>query len=166
MEKTKVNSKIEVLEQGFYSNQNNIQNTGPIPPISGKATTYIISWQVKNYSNDVKNVKVKAILPQGVSLTGILSPESEYSKFSLDSASRQLVWSVGDVKAGQNPAPLYFQISFTPDASQKGMTATLIKQAVVTGEDQFTSAVVSNTSPAVDTNLPADLTNSNKGIIQ
>lgn len=163
---TKVNSKIELSQKAYYSNQVNIQNTGPIPPVAGKATTYIISWQVKNYSNDVKNVKVKAVLPQGISLTGQLSPDTEYSKFSFDSVSRELVWSVGDIKADQNTEPLYFQISFTPLDWQKGLPATLIKQATIFAENQFTGTLVQNTSPAVDTNLKDDSQNSNKGIVQ
>jgi hypothetical protein len=167
---TKVSSKLEILQKAFYSSQSGISNVGPIPPIVGKETRYIITWQVKNYFNDAKNVKVKAVLPQGIFLTGFLSPDTEYSKFSLDSTSRELVWSVGDVKAGigvngEGPT-LAFQISMTPAAFQQGRTANLMGQATIFAEDQLTNFTIQSTAPALDTNLPDDAGYSGKGIIQ
>lgn len=163
---TKVNSILEVTQKGYYTNQIGIVNTGPIPPKVGEPTTYTITWQAKNYSNDVKNVKIKAILPQGISLTGFIFPESELSRFTLDSQSRELVWSVGDLKAGESSQPMSFQVSLTPASYQQSRVVDLIGQAVVYGEDQFTNAAIQNTSPAVTTNLPDDKPNSGKGIIQ
>jgi len=163
---TKVNSKLEVSQKVFYSNQSGINNYGPLPPTINQTTTYTIFWQVKNFSNDVKNVKVKAVMPQGVSLTGIIEPESELTKFTFDRLSRELIWSVGDLKAGENSIPLYFQISLTPQNYQQGKIIDLIGQATVYGEDQFTNSTIQNTSSSVNTNLPDDSTNSNKGTIQ
>lgn len=162
----KVNSKLEISQKAFYSNQSGISNFGPIPPKSSEQTTYVVTWQAKNYANDVKNVKVKAVLPQGVSLTGFISPESELSRFTLDSASRQLIWSIGDVKAGQIIEPMSFQVSITPQNSEQGSVIDLIGQAIISGEDQFTSLVVSNTASGINTNLPDDSIYSNKGTVQ
>lgn len=162
----KVNSKLEISQKAFYSNQANISNFGPIPPKVDAQTTYIITWQAKNYANDVKNVKVKAVLPQGVSLTGFISPESELSRFTLDSASRELIWSIGDIKAGQTIEPMSFQVSITPSSFQQGSTIDLIGQAVISGEDQFTNAVISSSAFKINTNLPDDSTYTNKGTVQ
>lgn len=167
---TKVNSKLEISQKGFYSTQADIVNSGPIPPVATQATTYTITWQIKNYFNDVKNVKVRATLPQGVTLTGRISPDSETAKFSLDSASREIIWSVGDLAAGTGvtgPLPsLSFQVSLIPSPFQRGRTAGLIDQVSISGEDQFTGTIITAKSPAVDTNLPDDPSNSGKGIVQ
>src|SRR3990167_1503676 len=93
---TKVNSKLEVLQKGYYSSQAGITNSGPILPTAGASTTYTITWGLKNYFNDVKNAKVRAVLPQNVSLTGKLLPENESPNFSFDSNSREIVWNVSD----------------------------------------------------------------------
>ena len=79
---TKVNSKLEILQKGLYSSQAGITNSGSIPPIAGAPTTYTITWDLKNYFNDIKNTKIRAVLPQNVSLTGKISPEKEFSNFS------------------------------------------------------------------------------------
>ena len=119
---TKVNSKLEISQQA-----------------SQQSDIYTITWQAKNYLNDVKNVKVKAILPSGVSLFGNISPESESSKFAFDSGSREIVWMVEDMDAGTgilNDAPnISFQV-----ISISGQT--IINQAVITGEDQWTESFI------------------------
>ena len=117
----KVNSKLEILQTAS----------------SGQVT-----WQVKNYFNDVKNVKVKALLPAGATLSDSLSPESEAAHFSFDNQSRQIVWLAGDLSAGAS-ATLTFQV--TPD----GSAPQLIGQATVSGEDQATGATIQSTAAAI-----------------
>ena len=140
------------------------------PPEVGKATTYTINWEIKNYFSDSKNVKVKATLPQNVSLTGQILPQDQSSSFSFDSASREIVWSAGDILAGTgvtgDPITLSFQVSLTPDSSQKGSAASLIGQAQISGENQFTNTAITSQDSVVNTSLPDDFANSGGGIVQ
>ena len=119
---TKVNSKLEISQQA-----------------SQQGDIYTITWQAKNYLNDVKNVKVKAILPSGVNLSGNILPESESSKFAFDGGSREIIWMVGDMEAGRgifNQAPnISFQVSLTSGQ-------TIINKAVIAGEDQWTESFI------------------------
>jgi uncharacterized repeat protein (TIGR01451 family) len=165
----KVNSGLEISQSGFYQSYD-IVNSGPIPPQVGKITTYVITWNIKNYSSDEKNVKVKAILGENVSLTGRIRPENEYANFSFDSASHEIVWSPGDILSGTgvngDPVSLSFQVSFTPLESQKGLVAQLIGKAQVSGENQFTNITTTATDFAVTTALPNDLAHSGGGIVQ
>ena len=167
---TKVNSKLEVLQKGYFTDPI-FGNSGPIPPVAGQPTTYTINWQVKNFYNDVKDVKVRATLSQGVALTGKISPDSEISKFSFDSNSREIVWTVAnDLAAGtgvlNTPPNVSFQISLTPNISQEGKTITLINEANINGEDQWTGKIIQGTAPLIDTTLPDDpAVNEQQGII-
>jgi hypothetical protein len=155
----KLNSKLSVSQKGYYQEEV-FGNSGPIPPKAGEETTYTIIWQAKNYYNDVKNVKVKAVLPSNVKLTGKIFPDSESSNFSFDSQSREIVWSVGDgqaMKAGAGilaPAPnISFQVSLTPASGQKGENALLIGKAVISGEDQWTGEKIEGSSPELRANF-------------
>jgi len=166
----RVSSKLEIVQQGFFQEEV-FSNSGPIPPKIGESTTYTIMWQLQNFYNEVKDATVKAVLPQNVKLTGEIFPEEQEEKFTFDSASRELVWKIGDLLAAQgilNPAPnLSFQVSFTPDASQKGETPDLIRKAIMTGEDQWTKETLSATSSAINTTLPDDDTVSTaQGVVQ
>lgn len=167
---TKVNSKLEITQKGFFQDEI-FGNSGPIPPKVGLKTTYTIIWQAKNYFNDVKDVKVRTTLPQGVELTGKIFPESETSKFSYDPQSREIVWSIGDMEKGKgvsSPAPnISFQIAFTPQESQKGKTPDIIGETKITGENTWTNQTIQSSGPAINTTLPDDQTITDEmGIVQ
>ena len=166
---TKVNSGLAISQKGYYKDSG-ISNSGPIPPKAGKTTTYAINWEIKNYFSDAKNVKVKATLPAGVSLTGKITPQDESANFSYDSASHEIVWSAGDILAGTgvngDPVTLSFQISLTPTNSQKVSAAQIIEQVQISGENQFTNTLITAQDSGISTSLPDDFSNSGGGIVQ
>jgi len=167
---TKISSKLEIAQKGYFEDEI-FGNSESLPPKVGEATTYTIIWQVKNYYSDIKNAKVKATLPSQSSLTGKIFPEEMTSKFSFDSQSKEIVWSIGDLEReigiSKPPLTLAFQISFIPDESQRGRTPEIIGQAEISGEDSWTESEISVTSSAITTALPDDSTMTpEKGIVQ
>jgi len=163
---TKVNSKLEIVQKGYFQDEV-FGNTGPMPPQTGQQTTYTIIWQAKNYYNDVKSMKVKAILGNGVRLTGNIFPDG--ARLTFDSNSKELVWELENLEAGKGvlgPGPsVAFQIAFTP--FQSGQAAILVNEATISGEDQYTEQVVSAQSNSIDTTLPDDETVSpQQGIVR
>ena len=170
---TKVNSKLVISQKGYYQDEV-FGNSGPIPPKVGEETTYTIIWQAKNYFNDVKNVKVKAVLPSNVRLTGKIFPEEESSKFTFDNNSREIIWMVKDsetLEAGTgvlNSAPnIAFQVVLTPTSGQIGEVPQVIGRAAITGEDQWTERVVEGRSWAIDASLLDDPSiSSEQGVVR
>lgn len=167
---TKITSKLEIAQKGYFEDEV-FGNSGPVPPGVGQTTTYTIMWQVKNYYSDVRNAKVKAILPKNVELTGEIFPEEEVSKFSFDSESKEIVWAAGDLERGtgvsKDPLTIAFQIAFTPDDSQRIQILNIINEARITGEDSWTESTIQGSAPGVNTTLPDDPTVTNEmGIIR
>lgn len=161
---TKVNTGLIVSQKGFF-NQGPFKNTGNIPPKVDFLTTYTIFWQAKSLYNDAKDVKVKAFLPQGVRLTGEIEPKT--ARLSFDPNSREIVWDIGDLYAGEFGQVIYFQIAFTPDYTQKGKVAELIPQARIMAEDAWTGSTIQRVDSVIDTTLPDDPTISQEqGIVQ
>lgn len=156
---TKISSKLEIVQKGYFQDEV-FGNSGPLPPRVGEMTTYTITWQVKNYYSDVKDVKVKASLPLGAELTGRIFPAEETSKFSFDSRSREITWSVGDLVRGrgvQEPGPnLNFQIAFTPTVDQRGQVPEIVNSAEASGEDGWTDTIIKASAPALTIALPDD----------
>ncbi len=147
----KLNSKLEFSQKGYYQDEI-FNSSGPLSAGSGHDETYTIFWEVKNYYNDMTNVKVKAVLPENVELTGNILPEKESSNFSFDSKSREIVWSVEDsgiLKAGTGiltPAlNIAFQISLPAGSKQE----ELIGKAVISGEDLWTGQKVERSVEAL-----------------
>jgi len=151
---TKINSKLEISQKG-YAQLEGFNNTGPMPPQVGQTTTYAIVWEVNNYYNDLKDVKVKAVLPSQVKLTGKIIPED--SRLTFDSQSREIVWEIGDLGVGAgilNSTPkVAFQIAIIPDFSQWDQVFQLVGEVTITAEDNWAQASIENTTPAIDTSL-------------
>jgi hypothetical protein len=167
----KVNSSLVISQKGYFKDEV-FGNSGFVPPEVGKDTTYTITWRAENFYNDVQNVKVKATLPSNVELTGKIFPEEASSKFAFDSESREIVWDIGELKVSQGtagtPAPnISFQVKLTPSSSQKGETPEIISQARMSGQDQWTGAILESASPAIDTSLPDDeAVNPEMGVVE
>ncbi|MFH0739837.1 MAG: hypothetical protein V1819_01700 [bacterium] len=153
---TKLQGKIDFSQKVMYQDDA-FTAKGPIPPQVGTSTDYTVFWQIKNYWNGLTNAKVKAVLPANVRLTGQTNPQG--ASFTFDSASREVVWSIGDIRAFQgfdSPYTLAFQIELVPDSSQVGSVALLIGEAQLTAEDSFAGNAIAERSEAEDTSLPHD----------
>lgn len=151
---TRVNSQLEISQKGYFEDEV-FGNEGPLPPAVGQTTTYTVIWQVKNYFNDLKNVKVKARLGEGVKPSGKIFPED--ASLTFDSQSREMVWSIGDMGAGKgvadSPMGVAFQVAFTPRESQQGKVAILAERIKVEGQDQWTGEVLHQEGAELDTAL-------------
>jgi hypothetical protein len=159
---SKINSKLVVSQKAFF-NDEIFGNGGYLPPRIGGETTYTLIWQAHNFYNDVSGVKVKAVLPSYVSLTGKIFPEEAASSFTFDSQSREIVWDVGDMKMSQGvegtAAPnVSFQVSLVPTGSNLGQTPNSIGEARISGQDQWTVETIESVAPARNTTLPDDET--------
>lgn len=146
---TKVNSKISLIQKGYFG-KGPFDNYGPQPPTFGSLTSYTIHWQMSNRHNDLENVKVRANLAPGVRLSGEISPEDK--SLSFDSVSREVIWDIGDISAGQG-SEVYFQIIFDPRDDQEGDSVELVSKATLSAKDTWTEAIIYSTFKGVDTTL-------------
>ena len=93
-----------------------------------------ISWDLKNNYNDVKNIKVRAVLAEGLSLTGEMIPGDAVLTF--DSRSREIIWSVEELAAGQ-------KVSVAFGTSERAERPFEIIK--ISGEDQWTERTIQTT---------------------
>lgn len=168
---TKISSKLELAQKAFYSDEI-FGNTGPLPPQAGMATTYTVTWQAKNYYSNVKAAAVRAILPpEAQFVSGKIFPEIQTAGLTYNEATREIVWNIGDMAAGQglvsSPLNVSFQIAVSPMNSQIGGTAGIIGQAVIRGSDEWTEAMLESAAPVLDTaSLSDPILTENSGIVQ
>lgn len=135
-----------------------LENMGPIPPKAEQETTYTVIWNVTNTLNDAANVKVTTTLPNYVAWSDLSTPSSEDITFN--SVNREIVWNVGEVRAGTGFASpskeVAFRVSFTPSLSQVGSIPNIVMESFVTGEDKFTGKSLSSTKLPLTTRLTTD----------
>ena len=154
----KINTKTELKTEGYYFDSI-IKNSGPLPPKVNQTTTYTIHWQITNYSNNINNTIVKAVLPEGVSW---LNKKAGAGAATLEYNDRtnELTWNVGEVAAGTgallDPYEVVFQVGLTPAANKVNMVVPILGESTLTGDDTFTGNDILVIAPALETDLPDD----------
>ncbi|MFZ3020036.1 MAG: hypothetical protein WA051_00755 [Minisyncoccia bacterium] len=127
--------------------------TGPIPPRVNNATTYSVVLNAGTSFADVDNATLTANLPPNVSWNNIVSPGSE--RITFDNNSRVLVWSVGNISAGESKKAI-IQLTITPSLLQAGIVPSLLTRISFVGTDSFTSEPISLDIDDVTTELLHD----------
>ena len=134
-------------------------NTGPIPPVVEKETTYTIIWTINNSSNIVDDTKVVATLPSYMRWIGQINPSSEAVTFN--PIGGQITWDAGSIKpksdiASSGQKEVAFQIAFLPSISQIGRVPILVNEQTLTGLDRFTEINIGSIKKALTTRLSTD----------
>lgn len=127
-------------------------DSGPVPPVVGRATTYTVSMLVENGSNEITDAIVTTSLPAYVTW---LDKTAGSGKVEYNPTTRTIEWAAGDV-AANGEVYASFQISLVPGTLQLGTTPTLISEQRIKAVDRFTDTVVRDTNPAVTTKISDD----------
>lgn len=164
--KIRVSSAVILGTEATY-HEGPFQNAGSLPPQAEKETTYTLSWNLTNSSNDVRDAVVSAKLPPYLHWLGKTNPGSG---ITYNEATGEIRWLAGDLPAGTgfntSAKTASFQVSFTPSISQIGSTPALIYEARFTGVDTFTDTKLSDTKPQILISQVKDLRPENMGEIK
>ncbi|MDO8492764.1 MAG: hypothetical protein Q7S34_03940 [bacterium] len=130
-----------------------LSNTGPLPPKAEKETTYTITWNITNGSNDLTDTTVEASLPSYVRFLGEVTPSSEDVVFN--KVGGIVTWNAGVVRAGvgfsQPSKTVSFKIGVTPSVTQIGETPIIVNETSLETNDRFTGTPITLTKPALTT---------------
>jgi hypothetical protein len=148
----KVDTDLRLSSQALYFS-GPFKNTGPLPPKADTRTTYTIKWSVRDSSNSVSGVLVKATLPQYVTWKGSVSPIGEDVSFS--KVNSEIVWNVGRIASG-GAREVAFQVSLLPSLSQLGTSPVIVGDSVLGATDDFTKTILGDHRPSLNTYLSAD----------
>jgi hypothetical protein len=140
----------------YYSGP--FSNTGPIPPKAETETTYTVIWNLSNSANNISKAQVVSSLPSWVRFVGPVAPASE--DLSYNSSTREIVWNIGNIRRGtgitNSEREVAFQIALNPSISQVGTSPVLIKDAILTGHDDFANVSVRVNKYPLSTQLTND----------
>ena len=157
----KINSQLTLRAKAYYYEPlSGIYNTGPIPPRVDSLTTYTVHWQITNTANDLDNVQVRAVLPQGINWSNYQINKSNKGQVYYNERTKEVVWEIGRVSAGIGVTmasyELVFQIGLTPSINQVGTVPILINESSVEGKDLFTANTLKSSAIEINTSLPDD----------
>ncbi len=133
------------------------QDSGPMPPKVGEATTYTVTLQVSNTSNEVHNAQASWYLPSYVTWVNAISPSVERTSVTYDEATRKVVWNLKNLRSGlgvgSSARTLSFQVSLIPSLSQFDDQVALTSEIVMTGKDAWTSTNLTYKKTAVENRI-------------
>lgn len=143
-----------------------IKNHGPIPPRVNTPTSYVIDWQIINYSTDLDNIRVKSTLPPGVKFTGnVKSNVSSVPVFN--ESTSEINWNIDRIVANKGvlgkPVEVVFQIEATPNVTQVNQQMQLLNETDLSAVDEFTSSTLTSAAPGLTTQLTNDPGVNNQG---
>lgn len=147
-----VNTNIDIQLLGYY-NDTVIPNSGPIPPVAGKETTYTMHLDLNNTFSEVVNSKILMRLPTGVRYTNKSALESQNLKYN--ERTNELSWEIGTLSPTSKRA-VVFQIAAVPNPNQAGNAMPLIHSVTFTGTNTFTKKEIRLEKNGKTTYIPED----------
>jgi hypothetical protein len=142
-----------------------VTNSGSMPPVAEKETTYTIVWTIKNASNSITNAIIKAQLPPYVIWKNNVVSDADVS---FDKVNGTVTWNAGDVTRGAGYTKpdhsVAFQVGLIPAVTQVGSTPVLVNEANFTGVDDFTGGVISTVLNPINVQVSDPGVSSNQAV--
>jgi len=151
----RIASKMRLLPRILYS-VGPFVNTGPMPPRAEKETRYTIVWTVTNTSNAISNAQVRSSLPSYVKWLGVTTDDD---KIVYNPVGGEVLWNIGTIlpnAQGVSSREVAFQVAFVPSANQVNSVPTIVNDAILTGEDEFTGLTLRDVRSSLNTRLSTD----------
>ena len=121
-----------------------LTSSGPLPPKVGETTSYTLRTRVGTTLNDVSDVRLEMVLPDGVSHTGDTFKTGGDLEFN--DRTGQFLWTFPQITGltgrGSPPHELHVQVAITPGENLRGKIIDLLNKVEVRFTDQFTDQVV------------------------
>ncbi len=144
------------LEARYSSNvgiTNSVERmSGPVPPVVGESTRYLVSLTAEAGSNNVTNAEVTASLPSYVTW---LDEQTAGGNLSYNPTNKTLTWQAGNINSGQQKK-LTFAVEIVPSSSQQSTVPTLVTSQSIQATDRFTGTQLRANAAKVTTELPSD----------
>lgn len=152
----KINSQ-PVLTQTIYYKDivSSFANSGPVPIRADQSTTFSVHWKIKNFGNNLNDVKVSAVLPAEVYFTNKVAGNYGTNAPSYDEATRTVNWTIPTVAANSGNITKamegIFQVSVKPSLTDVNSSIDFIGAANLQATDAFTQQQYSINLPALRT---------------
>lgn len=155
-------------EARYYSEENEMLGSGPLPPEVGETTAYRVFWYLSNTTNEVTEAEIKTTLPEDVYWTGKDKSVSA-GTLEFEPVSRTVKWSINRIPVGTGQVysqlSASFEISVTPGVVDLGLIKILTDKTKATGIDSFTETDLTASCDSLTSDLRYDTYGQGKGIV-
>jgi hypothetical protein len=160
----KLNSDTAFLAFARYFNDDDIAvGYGPVPPKVGETTAYRIFWRVTNSLHEIKNLKIKTVLPENVRWSE--KYQIEAGNINYNPATREVTWTLNRLPNNVLENEVNFEITVLPKSEDKGKLLKLTNETSFEAIDAETGGTITLSSPELTSNLDGDPQVEGKGIV-
>ena len=152
------------VEARYFSEEGAPLGSGPLPPLVGQKTTYRVSWTLSKHFHELKDVKVTATLPKGVSWPGNVIADA--GDVSFDPASQTVTWTLNRMPEDVKNASAEFDVALTPSAADADRFAQILNETKFEATDNALNQPVLRTWPTLTTDLQNDDGARGKGVVR
>lgn len=159
---TKVAGSVSFETFGLYRDPAwQILNKGPYPPKVNQPTQYSIHFRIKNYANDISNVKISGVLQPGTKFTGLYKSNIDVNP-KYDPNSGLILINIPKIEANSgvlsNPLEIVLQVENIPSLNQINQNIILFSDIKFEANDDFTGIPLTYSVKPILTDLPNDFT--------
>ena len=149
-----VKTDLTLAADAFYDDGRlGITSSGPLPPRVGQTTTYTVRFRIGTTLNDVSDVVLTAVLPDGVRYTG--QKYSTAGEMQFNDRAGELTWTLpfmeGLTGRARPHQELHIQVAIIPGENTRGQAVQLLNKVELEAVDQFTDEAVTT---ALSTQFP------------
>ena len=136
---TKIKGALEIIPSLVYI-------SGSYPLVANRSSVFEIRWQIKNYSTDVKDVKISSVLQSGVKWLNVVKSNIETVPV-YNVRTGEVEWNIAKILATKGiiskPVEAVFRVEVTPNVAQAGQKFNFLNETSVSAVDEFTNSQIS-----------------------
>ncbi|MFH0819107.1 MAG: hypothetical protein V1898_03895 [Patescibacteria group bacterium] len=146
-------------EARYYDDDLTKIGQGPIPPVIGQTTAYVVYWDLASISGEVSNIEISAPLAEYINKV-----ESD-DNIKYDAETNQISWKIKKL-ADSASKHGKFTIYITPTKDLINKLLVITKEAVINAIDTNSQQNISFTNAQLTSDLPSDPAASGKGVVE
>jgi hypothetical protein len=151
-------------EARYFTEEGAPIGAGPLPPVSGKTTTYRMFWNVNKTLHPLEAFSVSTVLPASVAWGAVTSVEA--GAISYDETSRTVTWSLNRMPENVNELLAFFDVQLTPTEFDVGRFAQLLGESRLTAKDPIVDEQIVRALPPLTSDLQNDEGARSKGVVR
>lgn len=159
-----VNSNARVESQArYFTEDGEPVGSGPLPPKVGQTTHTRVYWTLNNSLHALKDIEFSTTLPQDVTFDE--KSATDIGEITYNKTTREVRWRTAKLPVDIAKAGAWFDVSFTPKASDVGSFFKLTNPISFVTKDTVTGDELNRSLEQLTTDLSLDAQAKGKGVV-
>jgi len=148
----------------YYTEDGDQVGIGPLPPMVGLPTSYLVTWTIDNNGGDLSDIQFSAVLGDEATWQGEAGLTG--GNLSYDDKNRKINWRIADWSDEAPRKQASFYVSINPNKEAVGKVLQLVRIGQWKADDAWAEKKWQGQLPELTTNLDYDSRYKGQGTVQ